>query len=162
MKKLSKNENVAVFVSLVAVVAFFLVGLVSALVSKITVTNIDAEVPGTPVEVNASNLAARDLVVGEGAEAVSGKVITVHYVGTLDSGQVFDSSVARGTPFTFTLGVGQVIQGWELGVRGMKVGGKRTLIIPPELAYGAIGGHPLQTETLNFEVELLDVKDSNL
>ncbi|MBL7045959.1 MAG: FKBP-type peptidyl-prolyl cis-trans isomerase [Parcubacteria group bacterium] len=166
MKKLNKNEKVAVFVSLTLVAAFFLVGFVSALISKLNMPDenveVKEEVVGTPVQVGASNLDARDLVVGDGDEAVSGKLVSVHYTGTLDNGEVFDSSVARGTPFEFTLGVGQVIQGWDLGVAGMKVGGKRVLVIPPELAYGAVNGHPLQTETLNFEVELLGIKNSNL
>lgn len=166
MKKLNKNEKIAVFVSLAAVTAFFLVGFVSALISKVNMVDVNdfdagAVQEGTPIEVGASNLDARDLVVGSGDEAVSGKFISVHYIGTLDNGEVFDSSVARGAPFEFALGVGNVIQGWEIGMQGMKVGGKRVLVIPPELGYGAVGGHPLQTETLHFEIELLGVKDSN-
>lgn len=107
-----------------------------------------------------TQLALRDDVVGTGAEAVSGKNIAVHYTGYLVDGTVFDSSVTRGTPFTFTLGAGQVIQGWDQGFAGMKVGGKRTLIIPPDMAYGASGAGGVigPNATLVFEVELLGVQ----
>ncbi len=100
-----------------------------------------------------------DSVVGKGAEAVSGKTVTVHYTGTLTNGTKFDSSVDRKSPFSFTLGKGEVIKGWDLGVAGMKVGGKRKLTIPAELAYGAnsVGAIPANS-TLVFDVELLDVK----
>lgn len=105
-------------------------------------------------------LAMVDVVVGTGAEAVPGKTITVHYTGRLTNGQVFDSSVTRGEPFTFTLGARQVIQGWEQGFAGMKVGGKRILTIPPSLAYGerGAGGVIPPNATLIFEVELLNVQ----
>lgn len=108
---------------------------------------------------NAAGLVQTDVKVGTGAEAVSGKEVTVHYVGTLDDGTKFDSSRDRGTPFTFALGAGQVIKGWDLGVAGMKVGGIRTLVIPANLAYGnqAVGSIP-PGSTLHFEVELLGVK----
>ena len=85
---------------------------------------------------NTTKLEINDTKVGTGAEAKAGQKVTVHYVGTLLDGSKFDSSRDRGTPFTFGLGAGQVIQGWDLGVAGMKVGGIRTLIIPSELAYG--------------------------
>lgn len=100
-----------------------------------------------------------DSVVGKGAEAVNGKSITVHYTGTLKDGTKFDSSVDRKEPFTFSLGAGQVIKGWEQGIVGMKVGGKRKLTIPSELAYGAnaVGAIPANS-TLIFDVELLEVK----
>jgi hypothetical protein len=100
-----------------------------------------------------------DSVVGKGAEAVTGKSVTVHYTGTLKDGTKFDSSVDRKEPFTFALGAGQVIKGWEQGIVGMKVGGKRKLTIPAELAYGAnaVGAIPANS-TLIFEVELLEVK----
>lgn len=100
-----------------------------------------------------------DSVVGKGTEAVSGKSVTVHYTGTLKDGTKFDSSVDRKEPFTFSLGAGQVIKGWEQGIVGMKVGGKRKLTIPAELAYGAnaVGAIPANS-TLIFDVELLEVK----
>jgi len=101
-----------------------------------------------------------DIKVGTGAEAVSGKTVTVHYTGTLTDGKKFDSSVDRGQPFKFTLGAGQVIQGWDKGFAGMKVGGKRKLTIPPELGYGerGAGGAIPPNATLIFDVELLGVE----
>ncbi len=106
-----------------------------------------------------SELEKEDLVVGTGDEAQAGKSVTVHYVGTLLNGTKFDSSRDRGEPFTFNLGAGEVIEGWDLGVSGMKVGGKRVLTIPSELAYGPAGAPPVigPNETLVFEVELLEV-----
>ena len=100
------------------------------------------------------------LVKGDGERAVRHSKVLVHYTGWLSSGKKFDSSVDRGKPFEFTLGVGQVIPGWEKGVNNMKVGGKRELIIPPELAYGKKGAGRLipPNATLIFEVELLEVK----
>lgn len=105
-------------------------------------------------------LKIEDLAVGTGAEAVSGKLISVHYVGTLTDGTKFDSSKDRGEPFEFTLGAGQVIQGWDMGVLGMKVGGKRKLTIPSELGYGPSGASGVipPNATLIFEIELLAVK----
>ena len=107
-----------------------------------------------------------DSKVGTGKEALAGKYVVVHYSGWLfdakaekQHGAAFDSSVGRG-PFSFPLGAGRVIQGWDQGVAGMKVGGKRTLIIPSELGYGArgAGGKIPPNATLIFDVELLDVK----
>jgi peptidylprolyl isomerase len=87
---------------------------------------------------------------------VRGDTLTVHYVGTFENGAVFDSSYARGEPITFRLGTGAVIQGWDQGLVGMRVGGKRRLIIPPELAYGSQGFGTIPPNTpLRFEVELL-------
>ena len=104
-------------------------------------------------------LKIEDAKVGSGTEAAAGKRVTVHYTGTLTDGTKFDSSVDRGQPFSFPLGAGQVIQGWEKGVAGMKVGGKRKLTIPPELGYGARGAPPVipPNSTLVFDVELLEV-----
>ena len=106
-------------------------------------------------------LQIEDIIVGDGKEAAAGKLVIVHYTGTLLDGTKFDSSLDKGTPFQFVLGQGQVIQGWDQGVAGMKVGGKRKLTIPPDLAYGAAGipGAIPQNSTLIFEVELLDVID---
>jgi len=99
-----------------------------------------------------------DLVVGTGAESKTGDTVSVHYVGTLLDGTKFDSSKDRGEPFEFTLGQNRVIQGWEQGVLGMKVGGTRKLIIPPTLGYGSadMGTIP-PNSTLVFEVELLAI-----
>ena len=106
-----------------------------------------------------SGLIYWDVVVGTGATAVSGTQVKVHYTGWLLNGQKFDSSLDRGEPFSFLLGVGQVIKGWDEGVAGMKVGGKRQLRIPPTLGYGAegSGGVIPPNATLIFDVELLDV-----
>jgi FKBP-type peptidyl-prolyl cis-trans isomerase len=103
-------------------------------------------------------LVIEDLVVGDGDEAVAGKSVTVHYTGTLTDGKQFDSSVGRG-PFQFHLGAGRVIKGWDQGVAGMKVGGKRKLTIPSHLGYGAAGAGNVipPNATLIFEVELLRV-----
>ncbi len=99
-----------------------------------------------------------DLVVGKGPEAVRGKTVEVHYTGWLTDGTKFDSS-AGGDAFSFTLGAGEVIEGWDRGVAGMKVGGKRKLTLPSELGYGARGAPPAipPNATLVFEVELLGV-----
>jgi FKBP-type peptidyl-prolyl cis-trans isomerase FkpA len=104
-----------------------------------------------------AGLVIEDIKVGDGAEAKSGQTVTVHYVGTLTDGKKFDSSRDRGQGFSFKLGAGQVIQGWDQGVVGMKVGGMRKLTIPPELAYGDRGfpGAIPPRSTLVFEVELL-------
>ena len=107
-----------------------------------------------------SGLQYWDIKVGTGATAVQGKPVKVHYTGWLTTGKKFDSSVDKGQPFVFTLGAGQVIQGWDEGVAGMKVGGKRQLRIPPELGYGDknVGNGLIPpNSTLIFDVELLDV-----
>lgn len=104
-------------------------------------------------------LIIEDLAVGNGTEAVLGKKVTVHYTGTLTNGKKFDSSLDRNTPFSFLLGGGEVISGWDEGVKGMKIGGKRKLTVPPSKGYGnrPIGPIPANS-TLIFEVELLDVR----
>lgn len=105
-------------------------------------------------------LVKEDLKVGTGAEAQAGQTVSVHYVGTLTDGKQFDSSRPRGTPFSFPLGGGKVIKGWDQGVVGMKVGGIRKLTIPPHLGYGERGfpGAIPPNATLVFEVELLGVR----
>lgn len=105
----------------------------------------------------ANSLVVQDAVVGTGTAAQQGDILSVNYTGKLDNGTVFDTSVGK-APFQFTLGAGQVIPGWDQGLEGMKVGGKRILIIPPELAYGAGGVGPIPPNaTLTFEVDLLSV-----
>ena len=117
-------------------------------------TKVDGKPKTTP-----SGLQYWDIKVGTGATAAAGKTVKVHYTGWLTDGKKFDSSVDRGQPFAFSLGAGQVIKGWDEGVAGMKVGGKRQLRIPPELGYGARGAGNVipPNATLIFDVELLDV-----
>lgn len=107
-----------------------------------------------------SGLKYQDLSSGQGSEATEGKTAVVHYTGWLTSGQKFDSSRDRGEPFAFRIGAGQVITGWDQGVAGMKVGGRRKLVIPAELGYGQAGAPPVipPGATLVFDVELLEVQ----
>lgn len=130
--------------------------------SKILQTEISQESVSSDEEVveDMTELEIEDLKVGEGAEAKPGDVVSVHYVGTLTDGTKFDSSRDRGEPFSFELGAGEVIKGWDEGVVGMRIGGKRMLTIPSELGYGELGAPPIigPNATLIFEIELLEVK----
>ena len=114
----------------------------------------EIDFPGGPAP---AELVTTDVTVGEGAEAAPGSTVTVHYVGVeYDSGEEFDSSWGRGEPIAFPLG--NLIKGWQEGIPGMKVGGRRQLVCPPSLAYGpAGGGHRLSGKTLIFVIDLLDV-----
>ena len=107
-----------------------------------------------------NGLQIQDTVVGYGKEAHEGDIVAAHYLGTLDDGTKFDSSYDRGQPFAFALGGGMVIKGWDIGIVGMKVGGKRKLIIPPDLGYGSrgAGGVIGPDATLYFDVELVDAQ----
>jgi peptidylprolyl isomerase len=119
---------------------------------------IKASVLGANAVTTPSGLKYEDIVVGNGPSPQSGKEVTVHYTGTLEDGTKFDSSLDRGQPFKFPIGVGRVIKGWDEGVMTMKVGGKRKLVIPPQLGYGPRGVGPIPpNSTLVFEVELLGV-----
>ena len=163
------NSTLLTFLGYLVVVALITFGVFYLLKNKDieVATQKDVVAENTPVvennnmQENVTELKIEDLVVGTGAEAVAGKLISVHYTGTLTDGTKFDSSVDRGAPFEFTLGTGQVIQGWDQGFAGMKVGGKRRLTIPSSLGYGDAGtpGGPIPPKaTLIFEVELLEVK----
>jgi len=144
-------------------VAMMAITLASACTKKSEEPSTTTQTAAAPVTTQAAAVEPKveivDTVVGKGAEAVSGKSVTVHYTGTLKDGTKFDSSLDRKEPFTFSLGAGQVIKGWDSGIVGMKVGGKRKLTIPSELAYGAnaVGAIPANS-TLIFDVELLEVK----
>ncbi|MFE0350288.1 FKBP-type peptidyl-prolyl cis-trans isomerase [Streptomyces griseoluteus] len=123
--------------------------------SELTKPEVEVPEGDAPVE-----LTIRDLVVGDGAEVKSGMVVRVHYVGvTFASGKEFDASWDRGEPFKFALGGGKVIKGWDRGVKGMRVGGRREIIVPPRLGYGNRSPTPLipAGSTLVFVVDLLDV-----
>ncbi|MEM9136952.1 MAG: FKBP-type peptidyl-prolyl cis-trans isomerase [Cyanobacteria bacterium P01_F01_bin.42] len=106
-----------------------------------------------------SGLQYRDITVGDGATPTLRQLVSVHYTGKLPNGKVFDSSLKRGEVFTFPIGAGRVIKGWDEGVADMKIGGKRELVIPPDLAYGTRGipGTIPPNATLTFEVELIDI-----
>lgn len=149
---MDKKTSIAVVVSVIII--FLMVGGVSLL--KDFTNNNTKEMNQ---QNSVTNLEMKDLAVGTGEVAVFGKEVTVHYTGVFTDGKKFDSSRDRGIPFTFKLGAGMVIKGWDVGVEGMKVGGKRLLIIPPEFAYGPNDYGPIPgNSTLIFEVELLEVK----
>lgn len=151
MKKLDKNQWIAVTVSLFVIGFFFLFGeqvLRLAINSKAR----DVKIMTIP------QIISEDTEIGTGQEALPGRQVTVNYTGKFTDGKVFDTSVGRG-PFSFLLGAGQVIQGWDKGLVGMKVGGKRMLTIPAEYAYGPNDYGPIPGgSTLVFEVELLKVE----
>lgn len=161
----STQTGIAVALAL-AVVAFFFIYQGPSFfeqaptgASQAEVTTNTESTTTMPTE-NTDKLQIIDEVIGTGAVAEAGNTVTVNYVGTLTNGTVFDASANNGSSgFTFTLGVGQVIKGWDQGVAGMKEGGKRKLIIPADLAYGdrAVGGVIPANSTLVFEVELLKV-----
>ncbi len=121
---------------------------------------IKASVLGAKAVTTPSGLRYEDIVVGTGESPQPGKQVVVHYTGTLEDGTKFDSSLDRNQPFEFQIGVGRVIKGWDEGVMSMKIGGKRKLVIPPQLGYGArgAGGVIPPNATLVFEVELLGIK----
>ena len=120
----------------------------------------NALLEGTNQNGTVEKLIIDDVVIGGGVEAKTGDTVSVHYIGTLPNGQEFDNSNKRGEPFQFTLGEGRVIKGWEDGVVGMKVGGKRILVIPSDLAYGDAGYGPIPPKaTLVFSIELLGVNE---
>ncbi|MEJ2733932.1 MAG: FKBP-type peptidyl-prolyl cis-trans isomerase [Anaerolineae bacterium] len=139
----------------------------ATLTFEVELVSISPGAPEAPTEVEEaqyvtteSGLKYADLEVGQGPAPEEGQTVSVHYTGWLEDGTKFDSSLDRGQPFSFVLGAGRVIRGWDEGVATMKVGGKRQLVIPPELAYGEAGAGEVipPNATLIFEVELLDVQ----
>ncbi|MFY9463269.1 MAG: FKBP-type peptidyl-prolyl cis-trans isomerase [Candidatus Sungiibacteriota bacterium] len=147
---------------------YMIIGIVVIVVGGLIYFLMKSRAPAAPIEVSvvetppqaaantAPELKVEDERIGAGAEAKSGMTVQVNYIGTLTDGTKFDSSYDRGTPFAFQLGQGMVIPGWEQGLIGMKVGGKRKLTIPAPLAYGATGqGTIPPNATLIFEVEML-------
>jgi FKBP-type peptidyl-prolyl cis-trans isomerase FkpA len=156
---MKKNTWIAVGISLAVIGFFFFGGDIATFFTTGQIGSANVVQSGSVNNPQGGTLIIQDETVGTGAVAENGDVLTVNYVGTLTDGTKFDSSIDRGTPFQFTLGAGQVIQGWEQGFVGMKVGGKRKLIIPPSLAYGANQVGPIPpNSTLIFEVELLKVQ----
>lgn len=159
MRTLTRNEWIGVAVGILVVLYFLLGSLIGGAINKEDngetmnedQQNVQADAPGT------ASSSATNVGEGEGPAAAPGSIVTVHYVGTLENGQVFDSSRERGAPFSFVIGRGQVIQGWDEGLMGAKAGERKKLVIPPAGAYGQVVGHPLQNETLIFEIEILGV-----
>ena len=150
MKTLDKKEWVAVIVAIFVVGFFFVFG--QSLVSLFTSNTIEM------ISQN-QHVLIKDTVLGSGDTAEIGNRVTVHYTGHFVDGKVFDSSISRNEPFQFVLGKGQVIKGWDEGISGMKVGGKRNISIPPELGYGPNDYGPIPgNSTLIFDVELLKVE----
>jgi FKBP-type peptidyl-prolyl cis-trans isomerase len=162
MNEASKNKWIAMVVAIVIVAFFFGTMVLYSFnknvgkdLNKIT-TNTNTMTTTTSPE----GLIIEEKAVGTGDEAVAGKTVFVNYTGTLENGTKFDSSYDRGEPIEFVLGTGRVIKGWDMGIAGMKVGGKRRLVIPADLAYGnrAVGGVIPANAVLVFEVELVGVK----
>ena len=156
---MDKKTTIAVAIAVVVVGVLVGGGLMNGVFTgssnNSAINNIQAS---TTMEQQATQVQEEDTAVGTGDVAVAGKEVTVNYTGKFSDGTVFDTSVGK-QPFTFTLGAGQVIKGWDIGVEGMKVGGKRILIVPPELGYGGAAYGPIPaSSTLIFEVELLSVK----
>jgi FKBP-type peptidyl-prolyl cis-trans isomerase len=146
---------------LIAVIAVLVIGGLAFIKSQSNTTNRNQQSPTMEsTQDPQQSLVITDITEGSGPESKNGDTLVVHYVGTLQDGTKFDSSRDRGTPFSFTLGEGKVIRGWEEGMLGMKAGGKRTLVIPPELGYGAYGAGAIipPNATLTFEVELLEIQ----
>jgi len=128
-------------------------------VASIAVGSVGVGCGRKPAARTLGGVTIEELKVGSGATATSGKVVSAHYAGRFPDGTKFDSSYDAGAPIDFLLGSGKVIKGWDIGIEGMRVGGKRKLTIPPELAYGARGGGPIPPNaTLVFDVELVAVK----
>lgn len=183
MKRLSKKEWIGVGIGLVVIIVFFNKPFFSFLTSQMgssknmnnqennqeleqnmsgeVTTSNPATAPVTPASVAPEgDVSLKDVVIGTGKEVKMGSQVTVNYIGTLDSGIKFDSSYDSGRPLQFQVGARQLIPGFEAGVIGMKVGGKREVTIPPEFGYGAAGSPPVipPNSTLIFTIEVVDVK----
>jgi FKBP-type peptidyl-prolyl cis-trans isomerase len=153
--------KIATIVISTIIIAFILLNLFSIVKTDINKPVVEDETPEPEVEnaLDVEELLIETLEEGEGVEAKDGDTVLVHYTGQLLDGTVFDSSVEKGEPFSFTLGEGRVIQGWDEGVKGMKVGEKRFLVIPSTMGYGELGSPPTipASAGLQFEVELLEI-----
>lgn len=145
------KENIAIFISIFVVGFFFVFGQ-----GLISIFTSDKFLAATTQQ---TQLSIVDRVVGTGDVAFTGTRVTVNYIGYFPDGKLFDSSISRGEPFQFVLGAGQVIKGWDQGILGMRVGGKRILTIPPDVGYGNNDYGPIPGgSTIIFEVELLKVE----
>jgi FKBP-type peptidyl-prolyl cis-trans isomerase len=165
---LTKKEWIAVVIVLIIAAVFLgpkliihkavpdVIKSVDTIMATTTTTNTN----NNNMNTNNGGLIIKDSIIGSGAEAKAGNLVSVQYTGRFADGKVFDSSIPRGQPIEFTLGAGQVIKGWDQGILGMKVGGKRSLTIPASLGYGANGYPPVipANATLYFDVELVGVK----
>ena len=152
---MNKKTMIAVVIAVILIGMLIGGGLVKGLF-----TSADNKTQETTMQQDEkTQIQSQDIKVGTGDVAVAGKEVTVHYTGVFADGKKFDSSIDRGEPFKFILGSGMVIKGWDIGVEGMKVGGKRVLIVPPQLGYGDKDYGPIPANsTLIFEIELLGVK----
>lgn len=141
----------------IGILIFLLVGFYFLLTKKFKFSKIEER---TPEQLAHPELKIEDSIIGKGERAEKGKKLTVHYVGKLENGTVFDSTYDKGRTFSFVLGQGKVIPGWEIGIEGMREGGKRRLTIPPQLGYGESGvrGMIPSNSTIIFEIELIDVE----
>jgi peptidylprolyl isomerase/FKBP-type peptidyl-prolyl cis-trans isomerase FkpA len=159
MRKLSKSEWVATVLAIVFVAYTLFGGSIMGLFKKNSMNeNSTAAINTTTNNNGVSSVIINDITVGNGKEVKNGDLVSVHYILSLSDGTVLQNSKDFGAPFKFTLGAGEVIPGWEQGFAGIKVGGVRTIIIPPELAYGANQAGPIPpNSTLIFTIEVVDV-----
>ncbi|MFA6369323.1 MAG: FKBP-type peptidyl-prolyl cis-trans isomerase [Candidatus Shapirobacteria bacterium] len=152
------NKIITIAIIFVFILAFYFLTK-NPSTSETNISDPNQTIMPTLAPSKVTQLQIEDTVVGNGQEVKSGDNISIHYSGTLEDGTKFDSSYDRNQPLEIQIGVGQVIQGWDQGVVGMKVGGKRKLTIPYQLAYGENGSGPIPPKaTLIFEVELIDIK----
>jgi len=161
MKNLSKKEWIAVAVAVIFVGYTLFGNEIKSLFNLNSMSNESQIASTTSSSANSLGVVVNDVVVGTGTEVKTGQTLSVNYVLSLSDGTVVQNSKDFNTPFSFVLGANQVIPGWEIGFTGMKVGGTRTMIIPPELAYGANAVGPIPANsTLIFTVELLSATDT--
>ncbi len=149
------KKRIIIIIVLIFIIAEFLI-----MISPGEFSLKDASITPTPSINNTKKLKITDTQLGEGEAVKTGDTVVMHYKGILDDGTEFDSSYKRNSPFITTIGIGTVIKGWDQGIPGMKVGGKRKLVIPPDLGYGENGAPPNipPNATLTFDVELLEIK----